>query len=123
MDVGAHQRVVAVGASAGGVGALIRLAAGLPGDLGYAVMVVLHRPTKAPPSQLARILDRAGPLPAVWAAHGDLLETGVIYVAVPNRHLLVSNGRVVLSDEPSEHRHRLVGLTVVGLTAFEPATT
>ena len=105
-DVGAHQRVVAVGASAGGVGALIRLAAGLPRDLGYAVMVVLHRPTKAPPSQLARILDRAGPLPAVWAAHGDLLETGVIYVAVPNRHLLVSNGRVVLSDGPIEHRHR-----------------
>ena len=77
-DLGAHQRVVAVGASAGGVGALIRLAAGLPRDLGYAVMVVLHRPTKAPPSQLARILDRAGPLPAVWAAHRDLIETGLL---------------------------------------------
>jgi len=32
--------VVAVGASAGGVQALIRLAAGLPRDLGYAVKFV-----------------------------------------------------------------------------------
>jgi two-component system chemotaxis response regulator CheB len=102
----AQQRVVAVGASAGGVEALIRLAAGLPRDLGYAVMVVLHRGGEAPPSQLARILDRSGPLPAVWAAHGDLIETGRIHVAVPNRHLLVSHGRVVLSDRPVEDRHR-----------------
>jgi two-component system, chemotaxis family, protein-glutamate methylesterase/glutaminase len=76
MDVGAQQRVVAVGASAGGVKALVRLAAGLPRDLGYAVMVVLHMPAEAPPSQLARILDHSGPLPAVWAAHGDPVEKG-----------------------------------------------
>ncbi len=74
MDVGAQQRVVAVGASAGRVKALVRLAAALPRDLGYAVMVVLCMPAEAPPSQLARILDRSGPLPAVWAAHGDLIE-------------------------------------------------
>ncbi|MGA9676917.1 MAG: chemotaxis protein CheB [Mycobacterium sp.] len=75
MDVGAQQRVVAVGASAGGVKALVRLAAALRRDLGHAVMV-LHMPAGAPPSQLARILDRSGPLPPVWAAHGDLIETG-----------------------------------------------
>lgn len=62
IDVGAQQRVVAVGASAGGVKALIRFDAGLPCDLGYAVMVVLHMPTEAPPSQLARILTGSGPI-------------------------------------------------------------
>ena len=76
MDIGVQQRVVAVGASAGGVKALVRLAAALPRDLGYVVMVVLHMPAVAPPSRLARILDRSGPLPAVWAAHGDLIEAG-----------------------------------------------
>jgi two-component system, chemotaxis family, protein-glutamate methylesterase/glutaminase len=75
MDVGAQQRAVAVGASAGGVKALVRLAAALPRDLGYAVMA-LHMAAEAPPSQLARIFDRSGPLPAVWAAYGDLIETG-----------------------------------------------
>ena len=75
MDVGAQQRVVAVGASAGGVKALVRLAAALRRDLGHAVMV-LHMHAGAPPSQLTKILDRSGPLPPVWAAHGDLIETG-----------------------------------------------
>ena len=106
IELGAQQRVVAVGASAGGVKALIRLAAGLPRDLGYAVMVVLHTLAEPPSSQLARILHRSGPLPAVWAAHGDPIEVGRIHVAVPNRHLLVSNGRVVLSDGPIEDGHR-----------------
>jgi two-component system, chemotaxis family, protein-glutamate methylesterase/glutaminase len=41
----------------------------------------------------------------VWAAHGDPIEVGRIQVAVPNRHLLVSNGRVVLSDGPFEDGH------------------
>ena len=69
-------------------------------------MVVLHTLAEAPPSQLAGILDRSGPLPAVWAAHADLIETGRIDVAVPNRHLLVGNGRVVLSDGPIQDGHR-----------------
>ena len=50
MDLGVNERVVAVGASAGGVKALVRLAAGLPRDLGHAVMVVLHMGAEAPPS-------------------------------------------------------------------------
>ncbi|ORA34841.1 hypothetical protein BST13_15480 [Mycobacterium aquaticum] len=43
--------MVAVGASAGGVEALTRLAAGLPPDLPYAVLVVLHMPADAPSSR------------------------------------------------------------------------
>ena len=57
---------MAVGASAGGVEALIRFAAGLPADLPFAVVVVLHLPPNAP-SVLAPIIDRNGPLPAMTA--------------------------------------------------------
>lgn len=97
--------VVAVGASAGGVEALTTLAAGLPDDLPYAVLMVLHVPPSSP-SVLARIVDRSGPLPAVSAEAGAPLQPGRITVAVPDHHLLVADHRVVLSEGPTENGHR-----------------
>jgi two-component system chemotaxis response regulator CheB len=97
--------VVAVGASAGGVEALTRFAAGLPPDLPYAVLVTLHLPTRSP-SVLARILDRNGPLPAEQASDGVPLQPGTIRVAVPDRHLLVYDHRIALSQGPTENGHR-----------------
>jgi two-component system, chemotaxis family, protein-glutamate methylesterase/glutaminase len=97
--------VFAVGASAGGVEALTHFAAGLPPDLPYAVPVVLHMPTGAP-SVLARILDRSGPLPAAQALDKEPLRPGTIRVAVPNRHLLVDDHKVALSEGPTENGHR-----------------
>ncbi|WP_369829840.1 chemotaxis protein CheB [Mycobacterium sp. ACS4054] len=97
--------VVAIGASAGGVEALSKLAAGLSPDVPYAYLVTLHVPAGAP-SILARILNRSGPLPAVAAEHGAELEPARIYVARPDRHLLVDDHHVVLSQGPTENGHR-----------------
>jgi two-component system chemotaxis response regulator CheB len=106
MPVGSNTlNVVAVGASAGGVEALTRFVAGLPSDLPYAVLVTLHLPSGAP-SVLARILDRNGPLPAEPAVHGAPLEPGTIHVAVPDRHLLVYDHRIALTQGPTENGHR-----------------
>jgi two-component system chemotaxis response regulator CheB len=97
--------VVAVGASAGGVEALTQFVAGLPPDLPYAVLVVLHMPAEAP-SVLARILDRNGPLPAAQGVDGAPLEPGTVRVAVPNRHLLVHDHHLAMSEGPTENSHR-----------------
>lgn len=97
--------VVAIGASAGGVEALSRLASGLSMDLPYAYLMTLHIPAGAP-SVLARIIDRSGPVPAANAENGAALEPGHIYVARPDRHLLVDERRVVLSQGPTENGHR-----------------
>lgn len=97
--------VVAVGASAGGVEALSRLAAGLSPDVPYAYLMALHIPAEAP-SILAGIVDRSGPLPAVTAVHGAKLEPAHIYVCSPDRHLLVHDHRAVLSQGPTENGHR-----------------
>lgn len=97
--------VVAIGASAGGVEALSSLAAGLSSDVPFAYLVVLHVPPGAP-SILARIIDRSGPLPAVAAKDGAPLEPGRIYVGVPDRHLLVADHHIVLSQGPTENGHR-----------------
>lgn len=104
-DSGELRGVVAIGASAGGVEALSKLAAGLSPDVPYAYVVALHIPADAP-SVLARIVGRSGPLPAVQAKHGQQLEPAHIYVAPPDRHLLVDDHRVVLSHGPTENGHR-----------------
>jgi two-component system chemotaxis response regulator CheB len=100
-----HRDLVVVGASAGGVEALRIMAAGLPADFPAAILVVLHVPRNAP-SALPRILDRAGPLPARTAFDGEPLSPGRIYVAPPDRHLMVIAGRARLSQGPSENGHR-----------------
>ncbi len=100
----AHDLIV-IGASAGGVEALQTLVAALPGDLPAAVCVVLHVPGQAT-SVLPQILARAGPLPAAHAQDGEPLQSGRIYVAPPNCHLLVQDGRLALSDTARENNHR-----------------
>jgi two-component system chemotaxis response regulator CheB len=99
------KNIVVVGASAGGVGALQKLVAGLPESLEAAVFVVLHiSPTE--PTSLAEILSRAGDLPAVIPKDGDSIENGKIYVAQSNRHLKVGRDRIEVTFGPRENLFR-----------------
>lgn len=97
--------VVVVGASAGGVEALRAMASGLPKDLPAPVVVVLHIPPGAP-SALPAILTRAGPLPARSAAHRLPLHNGTVYVAPADRHVLIADDHLHLSEGPTENGHR-----------------
>jgi two-component system, chemotaxis family, protein-glutamate methylesterase/glutaminase len=97
--------IVVIGASAGGVEALRTIAAGLPADLPAAVFVVLHMSPEGP-GLLPLLLDRAGPLRAVQASDGGLIERGCIYVARPDHHLLLQDNRMRLARGPKENRSR-----------------
>lgn len=97
--------VIVIGASAGGVEALRQLVKQLPPDLPAALFVVLHVPASGP-SVLPRILERAGSLSVIHAEDGQAIRPGWIYVAPPDRHLLVRRGYVQLVRSPREHGHR-----------------
>jgi two-component system, chemotaxis family, protein-glutamate methylesterase/glutaminase len=97
--------IVVVGASAGGLEPLRALAAGFPAELPAAVFVVLHVAATAK-SVLPGILSRAGALPATHAEDGEVIEHGRIYVAPPDQHLLIREGRVELTRGPKVHGHR-----------------
>src|SRR4051812_19929939 len=98
--------IVVVGASAGGVEPLTRLAALLPKNLCAAVFVVLHVPAEGT-SALPSILDRKGSLPAAHVQADEPIEPGRIYVAPPDQPLLVGrDGRVRLTRGPRENGHR-----------------
>jgi two-component system, chemotaxis family, protein-glutamate methylesterase/glutaminase len=100
-----YRDIAVVGASGGGVEALQRLVAALPANYPGTLFVAIHVPPDAP-SLLARILDHAGPLPARAAADGATFSHGEIWVAQPDRHLVIERGRMRLVHGPRENRHR-----------------
>jgi two-component system chemotaxis response regulator CheB len=99
------RRVVVVGASAGGVEAVSTVLAGLPRELGAAVVVVLHIGARAP-SMLAQVLGRRSELPTREARDGEPLVEGTVYVAPPDRHVVVAHDRLRIVAGPKENGHR-----------------
>ena len=94
--------LITVGASAGGVEALSTLVAGLPKDLAATLFVVLHTGAHGP-SLMAEILNRAGPLPASYPQDGQAFERGQIYLAPPDRHLLLEASTMRVVRGPREN--------------------
>ena len=105
----AEERVIVIGASAGGVDALMQLVRDLPPDFPAPIAIVLHVPAESP-SMLADILGRRTVLRSKTAVDGEPFRSGTIYVAVPNHHLLVSRSEasltVLVARGPRENRHR-----------------
>ena len=97
--------VVVVGASAGGVEALVALVRSLPADFPHPMLIVLHvSPTGT--SVLPAILARACRLPVGSPEDGDGLLSGHVYVAPPDCHLVVEESCMRLSQAPRENGHR-----------------
>lgn len=94
-----------MGASSGGVEAVERLLRGLPQDFPASLLIVLHR---APDlrNMLAHILQRAGRLPVTEAQDGERLQPGHIFLAPPDRHLVIEDGIMRLVRGPKENHSR-----------------
>lgn len=97
----ARSTIIAIGASAGGVNALRSIASALPDRLSAPILIVLH--VGSQPSQLPSLLNIAGPLLAKHAEDGEQILPGRIYVAPPDRHMIVADGRLRLSRGPKEN--------------------
>lgn len=101
----AKSDIIAIGGSAGSGRVLKQVMAELPADFPGSIFVATHVPSNAV-SHLAGILARCGPLPVAEALDGQPIERGHVYVAAPNRHLLVIDGTVRLGDGPRENMTR-----------------
>jgi len=97
--------IIVIGASAGGVEALMELTRGLPADLPAAVLIVLHV-ARHGTSIMPHILTREATLPAKHPQSGDRIEPGNIYLAPNDYHLLVEDGSIVLDAGPRENGFR-----------------
>ncbi len=95
-----------IGASAGGIDALLRILPGLPAPPPYPVVVLLHLPDDRD-SRLAEVFQQHLPMPVVQAQDKAQLVPGTIYFAPPGYHLSIeTEGCFSLSQEEPVHFSR-----------------
>ncbi|MDM0009524.1 chemotaxis protein CheB [Variovorax sp. J22G73] len=101
---GPLRRAVFIGASAGGVFAILELAAALRANFPVPMFFVQH--IGAHRSEIALLMNARGPNFAVEARDGDLPAAGSIHVAPPDHHMLLEGGLIRVVRGPKEHHAR-----------------
>lgn len=95
--------IVALAASAGGLTALSRVLAALPAGFPATLVVVQHLDPRHR-SLMADILSRRTSLRVKQAEEGEHVVPATVYIAPPNRHLLVNpDGTLSLSQSELVH--------------------
>ena len=97
--------IIVIGGSAGALEVLATIISQLPRDLPAAVFVVLHM-SPGRESKLRAILSRAGRLIAIEPVDKQKFESGRIYVAPPDRHLMIEDHHLSIGHGPKENRSR-----------------
>ncbi|GGG62385.1 chemotaxis protein CheB [Hymenobacter glacieicola] len=97
--------IIVIGASAGGVEALLKFVRSLPHDFPASIFVVQHVAPYAP-SLLPELLGHVSALPVKHPKDGELIRPGIIYVAPPDQHLLIEDDKVLVKRGPKENRFR-----------------
>ena len=111
-----------IGASAGGIQALLQVLAELPQDFAAPILVVVHIGRGR--SVLPQIIGRSSRLRSSHAEDGEELRPGHIYVAPPDSHMLLRDGHIALSHGPRENHSRpaIDPLFRSAASAFGPRT-
>ena len=86
--------------------ALTRLVAQLPATLPAAVLVVQHLAPDSTGEPLVARLASHTTLPCQLATHQQPLQAGHLYLAPPDRHLLVKDDRLLVTKGPRENNFR-----------------
>ena len=100
--------VIAIGGSAGSIGVIKEIVRSLPATFPASVFVVVHISARTH-SLLPDILNsglNSSELRAGEAIEGERITNGRIYVAPPDRHLIVARNHIHLARSPKEGFHR-----------------
>jgi two-component system chemotaxis response regulator CheB len=89
--LGDRVAAVVIGTSAGGIDALGQLLPALPATLCVPIFIVLHLPRQRP-SLLVEIFQPRCAVRVREAEDKDRVESGVVYFAPPDYHLLIDEG-------------------------------
>ncbi len=99
------RNIIVIGASAGGFEAIKALTALLPPDLDAAIFIVWHMSPDVT-GVLPQVINRQKTLLATTALDREPIASNHIYVAPPDKHLLLEHGYVRVARGPKENRFR-----------------
>jgi two-component system, chemotaxis family, protein-glutamate methylesterase/glutaminase len=98
--------IVVIGTSAGGIRALEELFTQLTPDMDAAFLVVLHLSRKGVGEVFFHRLAQRSPIRCKIAEDDEPIERGTIYLAPPDEHLLVTEGRILIRHGAMENHWR-----------------
>jgi two-component system, chemotaxis family, protein-glutamate methylesterase/glutaminase len=100
-------QLIVVGASAGGLNALIALIQQLPADFPVPILIVQHISADASGDVLLDALNKHGKLNCLHAVDGEDMKAGHVYLAPSDHHLLAGkDGRLHVTKGAQENRSR-----------------
>ena len=97
--------VIAIGGSAGSHAVLKQVLHELTPELPATVLISTHVPAHGS-SRLAEVLQATSSIPVTQAVDGQPVEYGHVYIAAPDRHLLMIDGVLRLGVGPRENMVR-----------------
>jgi two-component system chemotaxis response regulator CheB len=98
--------IIVIGASAGGLQAVPELMAQVTEEMDAAIFVVLHAPNLAYADLVIQRLQKNSVFTCLMAANEEPIRAKHLYVAVPDFHLLLKKGKMLLGRGPVENRWR-----------------
>jgi two-component system chemotaxis response regulator CheB len=99
--------LVALAGSAGSLQGFRAVLGRLPQGFPLPILVCQHRrKLDSKQDMLVKILGQCCSFPVIQAYADSPLHGGVAYIAPPDRHLLVSSGRITISDAPARNYNR-----------------
>lgn len=101
----ADHRIIVIGASTGGFEAFKKIIRSLPPDFDTPVFIVWHM---SPDIRgiLPDVLNRENSIYAAHAYNGETIKSNRIYVAPPDYHMLIQDGKIRITHGPKENRFR-----------------
>lgn len=93
----AVNNLVVIGASAGGLRAIVEIVKAFPADIPAAVIVLLHS-TKGDHFHLPTWLSRFSRIPVLVPKDGEPLHDGVVYVIPPGRTPALRDGKIIFHE-------------------------
>ncbi|MCG5499776.1 chemotaxis protein CheB [Ectothiorhodospira lacustris] len=101
-----NSRLIVIGVSAGGMSALRKLVAQFPEDFPAPIFIVMHMGADTTGDALVKALNESGSLTCVHAHDEQAFKSGHIYLAPSDQHMLIVEGKILVTKGARENRSR-----------------